>query len=132
VLIEAMELCLDEGLATGETLGTELDIDNLLRMDSVTQMNVLKEGVSAGLLSPDEGRAKLDRKPVEGGNTPYLQQQNYSLAALAKRDAGADPFGAAPTPAPEPAANDNAEEQARQSRAAVALFEKDLREALNA
>jgi HK97 family phage portal protein len=131
ILIESIEVCLDEGLATGETLGTEFDLDNLLRMDSVTQMSVLKEGVSAGLLSPDEGRAKLDRKPVEGGSTPYLQQQNYSLAALAKRDGQADPFGTAPASPAEPA-NDNAEEQARQSRAAVALFEKDLREALNA
>ena len=112
VLIESIELCLDEGLATGETLGTEFDLDNLLRMDSVTQMSVLKEGVSAGLLSPDEGRAKLDRKPVEGGGTPYLQQQNYSLAALAKRDAQADPFSkepADPAAVPTPPANDNAE-----------------------
>lgn len=101
VLIEAIELCLDEGLATGETLGTEFDLDNLLRMDSVTQMSVLKEGVSAGLLSPDEGRAKLDRKPVPGGGTPYLQQQNFSLSALAKRDAKDDPFG---SPAAAPAA----------------------------
>ena len=132
VLIEAIELCLDEGLATGEMLGTEFDIDNLLRMDSVTQMNVLKEGVGAGLLSPDEGRAKLDRKPVEGGSTPYLQQQNFSLAALAKRDAQADPFNTASPATTEAPANDNAEEQAQRVRASIALFEKDLREALNA
>lgn len=127
VLIEAIELCLDEGLGTGETLGTEFDVENLLRMDSVTQMQVLKE--SAGILSPNEQRAKLDKKPMPGGNSPMLQQQNYSLEALAKRDAQADPFSPA---AAEPPANDNAEEQERQARAAVALFEKDLREALNA
>lgn len=110
VLIESIELCLDEGLATGETLGTEFDLDNLLRMDSVTQMQVLKE--SAGILSPNEQRAKLDKKPKSGGDSPMLQQQNYSLEALAKRDAQPDPFGkAAPAPAAEPAppANDNAE-----------------------
>jgi HK97 family phage portal protein len=117
VHIEAIELCLDEGLGMAESIGTEFDIDNLLRMDSVTQMLVLKEGVTAGLLSPDEGRAKLDRKKVKGGNTPYLQQQNYSLAALAKRDAGDDPFGTAQPPAPP--ANDNAEEM----QAAAALIE---------
>ena len=131
VLIEAIELCLDEGLATGETLGTEFDVENLLRMDSVTQMQVLKEG--AGILKIDEMRAKLDKKPTEGGNVVYLQQQNYSLAALAKRDAQADPFATGKPAAEHVApANDNAEEQARQARAAVALFEKDLREALNA
>ena len=31
--------------------------------------------------------------PVEGGDTPYLQQQNFALAALAKRDGTANPFG---------------------------------------
>jgi len=119
-LIEAIETCLDEGLATGDKLGTEFDVENLLRMDGVTQMQVLKEGVGAGLLSPDEGRAKLDRKPVEGGSTPYLQQQNYSLAALAKRDAQADPFSPAATPEPEPVANDNdAELQAQRALLAM-------------
>jgi HK97 family phage portal protein len=133
ILIESIEVCLDEGLGTGETLGTEFDLDNLLRMDSVTQMEVIDKGVKAGVLAPDEGRAKLDRKPVEGGSTPYLQQQNFSLAALAKRDAQDDPFAkGTPATAPAEPANDNAEEQARQARAAVALFEKDLREALNA
>jgi HK97 family phage portal protein len=108
-LIEDIEVCLDEGLATGEFLGTEFDTDNLLRMDSVTQMDVLEKGVKAGVLAPDEGRRKIDLKPVPGGESPYLQQQNYSLAALAKRDTQEDPFGAA---AAVPPANDNLEEQA--------------------
>lgn len=107
-LIEAIETCLDEGLGTGEKLGTEFDIDNLLRMDGVTQMQVLKE--AAGILKVDEMRAKLDKKPTEGGDAVYLQQQNYSLAALAKRDAQPDPFGQAasePQADPTPPANDN-------------------------
>lgn len=133
VLIEAIELCLDEGLAMAESIGVEFDLDGLLRMDSVTQMQVLKEGVSSGLISPDEGRAKLGRKPVSGGSSPYLQQQNYSLAALAKRDAKEDPFGtAAPAPTPAPAIEPPANDDEQQARAALALFEKDLREALNA
>lgn len=112
-LIEAIELCLDEGLGIGDgvqtngsTYGTEFDVENLLRMDAATQMDVLDK--SKGILSPNEQRAKLDRGPVSGGESPMLQQQNYSLAALAKRDAKEDPFGkesaAAPPPAPE---NDN-------------------------
>jgi HK97 family phage portal protein len=122
-LIEAIETCLDEGLGTGEKLGTEFDIDNLLRMDGVTQMQVLKEG--AGILKIDEMRAKLDKKPTEGGDVVYLQQQNYSLAALAKRDATADPFGKAPAiqvPAPaEPPANDNPDE-AQAAKALLAMM----------
>ena len=38
--------------------------------------------------------------PVQGGATPYLQQQNYSLAALDARDKGG-PF-AKPAPVAEP------------------------------
>lgn len=95
--IEDIELCLDEGLGIGEgvvtggvTYGVEFDVENLLRMDSLSQMQVLKEG--AGIMKVDEQRAKMGLPPVKGGDTVYLQQQNYSLAALAKRDARDDPF----------------------------------------
>jgi HK97 family phage portal protein len=98
-LIEDAEVCLDEGLGLPPTMGTEFDLDGLLRMDSNTQVQVLKEAVGAGVMSPNEARAKVDLPPVDGGDTPYLQQQNYSLGALAKRDAKADPFGAPAAPA---------------------------------
>ncbi|KSV72895.1 hypothetical protein N182_28850 [Sinorhizobium sp. GL2] len=84
VLIESIELCLDEGLGTGENLGTELDTDNLLRMDSVTQMEVLDK--SKSVMTLDERRKKLDLKGVNGGNTIYLQQQDHSIEAIAARD----------------------------------------------
>jgi HK97 family phage portal protein len=126
VLLESIELCLDEGLGMGENIGTELDTDNLLRMDSVTQMEMLDK--SKGIMSPNEQRRKLDLKPKAGGESPMLQQQNFSLEALAKRDAQADPFGTAPAPKPvEPSepANDNAAEA--QARAALIEIYKGLR-----
>ncbi len=115
ILVESLELGLDEGLGlvdvSGHSYGVELDLDGLLRMDAPTQYKTYGEGVTAGLLAPNEGRLKLDLPPVVGGDTPYLQQQNYSLSALAKRDAQSDPFGPAmgqppgsSVPAP-PAAN---------------------------
>jgi HK97 family phage portal protein len=110
--IEEIEELLDHalGIGWGTNLGTEFDTTNLLRMDSTTLVTTIRDAVGAGVMAPDEGRALLDLKPVDGGKSPYLQQQNYSLAALAKRDAQADPFGtAAPTPAP--AANDDEEEE---------------------
>jgi HK97 family phage portal protein len=84
-LIEDIELCLDEGLATGESLGTEFDTKTLLRMDTVTQMDVVQK--MKGTATLDEQRREIDLKPVEGGNTIYLQQQDHSLAAIAARDA---------------------------------------------
>ncbi len=128
VLIESIELCLDEGLALGSvegrTLGTELDLDGLLRMDSMTQIQVLSEGVKGGLVKPNEGRGKLGLRPVAGGDQVYLQQQNYSLAALAKRDARDDPFSttapAAPPAAPSAAPQPNSEAKALEAAAEFA------------
>jgi HK97 family phage portal protein len=107
--IEAIELCLDEGLGlvdvTTRTLGVEFDTDDLLRMDTSTKVKTAVEGLK-GVFSPNEARRKFDLGPIRGGDTVYLQQQNFSLEALAKRDAKEDPFGnsvAKPTPAePEP------------------------------
>ncbi len=117
--IEDIEICLDEGLGTGEGLGTEFDTDNLLRMDSVTQMEVLDKGKS--IMTPDEQRRKLDLPKTAGGGAVYRQQQDFSLEALAKRDAQDDPFGMAKpsAPASDPVANDNQMQQ----QAAAAVIE---------
>lgn len=92
-LIEARENLIDEALGLKEQgLEAFLDLDTLIRMDSVSQMNRLKEGVGAAILTPNEARQKLGYEPLEGGDTVYMQQQNFSLEALAKRDAQDDPF----------------------------------------
>ncbi len=98
--IEEIEELIDHGLGIGWAmgLGTEFDTENLMRMDSATLVTTIKDIVGAGVMAPNEGRAKFDLKPVAGGDLPYLQQQNFSLEALAKRDAQADPFAPA-TPA---------------------------------
>jgi len=92
-LIEARENLLDEGLDLPSfKVEAFLDLGALIRMNQSSKMAYLKEGVSAGLIAPNEGRAELGMLPVEGGNSPMIQQQNYSLEALAKRDAKEDPF----------------------------------------
>jgi HK97 family phage portal protein len=98
IRIESIELALDEGLELAQDLGTEFDLDGLLRMDSGTQFTSLKEGIAGGILAPNEARRRLDLPPVEGGDDCYLQQQNFSLAALAKRDSSDDPFANARAP----------------------------------
>lgn len=95
-LLESIELCLSEGLGIGRNSNTNLavsfDLDALLRMDTETKINTLTTAVGSGIVAPNEARAKLNYKPVDGGDTPYLQQQNYSLSALNKRDAQEDAF----------------------------------------
>jgi HK97 family phage portal protein len=101
--IESYELLMDDALGIGEAtpldggkiLGVELDLDSLFRMDEGTLMTTLDVGVGAGIISPNEARKRIGLKPVEGGESPMAQQQNYSLAALAKRDAQDDPFATA-------------------------------------
>lgn len=93
-LIEAAELCLDDGLGMDANIGTEFDIDGLLRMDSVSQVASLKDAVGAAIMAPNEARKRLNYGPVAGGDAPLAQQQNYSLEALSKRDAKDDPFSA--------------------------------------
>jgi HK97 family phage portal protein len=102
-LIECIESLIDHGLELPARYKTEFDLSGLLRMDAATQATIDGEQIKSGILSPNEARARRGYLPVTGGETPYLQQQNYSLAALAKRDTSEDPFG---TAQPEPPAVD--------------------------
>lgn len=131
-LIEDAEACLDDGLGMAETIGVEFDLDGLLRMDAATQMDVLEKARS--VLTLDERRARLDARPITGGATVYLQQQDHSIEAIAARDkvlieqAEAGP-PAAPAPEPTPSDADKraeaAEGRAFFAEAALA-FQKGL------
>ena len=111
--IEAAELCLDEGLGldayVGDRIGTEFDLDGLLRMDSKTQMETLAE--AKNLMTLNERRRRIDLPSMDGGDTVYLQEQDHSLEAIAARDAAlvAGPPATLALPAPEPS---QAEERA--------------------
>jgi HK97 family phage portal protein len=119
-LIEDIEALLDEGLGllgglgTQTPLGVEFDLDDLLRMDTVTQYDVAQKG--KGVLTLNEQRRRLNAPPVDGGDTIYMQQQDHSLAAIAARDEQL-----IEGPEPEPV-NDNDE-----ARAALIEIYKGLR-----
>jgi HK97 family phage portal protein len=105
--IENIELLLEEGLELATPYGIEFDLDALARMDKKTQMEIATKAVGGGIFSPNEGRALFDRKPVTGGETPYLQAQNWPLSRLAERDVQAlpsEPTTPAQTALPEKAA----------------------------
>lgn len=103
-LIEPMEAVLDYGLGLVPPRYVEADLEGLLRMDQGAQAEV-EEKLIKGIKSPNEARRRFNLPAVKGGEAPYLQQQNFSLEALAKRDAQEDPFKtAAPAPAAAPAA----------------------------
>jgi HK97 family phage portal protein len=113
-LIIALELALDHGLGLvdvpDKTYGTEFGIDGLIWMDTATKTKAATDAVVGGVLSPNESRAKyFGLGAVPGGDTPYLQQQMYSMAALAERDAD-QPFSKPAVPAPVPAPDDEDED----------------------
>lgn len=102
----SFEDVLDEGLGLGpdfgNAYGTDFDVDDLIWMDAESKNKAAADSIGSGGMSPDEARKRyFGLGPVKGGDTPYLQQQYYSLAALAQRDAD-QPF--AKPAAPEPAA----------------------------
>lgn len=113
-LMEAIEWCLQDGLALATGLEVHIDTSELLRMDSVTQMDIAVKGNTGGVYKPNESRAIFNLEPVEGGNDVYLQQQNYSLSALHARDQ-TNPLVApvaAPAPTVEPEQPDGEAEKA--------------------
>ena len=67
-------------------------------MDAATRTKAAHDAINAGALSPNEARRMyFGLGPVAGGDSPYLQQQYYSLAALAARpDLGTPPAPPAP------------------------------------
>ena len=122
-LVESIELCLDEGLELPAPYGTDFDLASLLRMDTAALYKSNNDAVGGGWMSPNEARRRVDLAPVEGGDSPLIQQQNYSLAALAKRDAQADPFNE-PQPEPQPEPDDAELED--QARLFALLMQKEL------
>jgi phage portal protein BeeE len=87
-LFTSLELSLDEGLELPRPFGTEFDIDDLILLDHDARTKAAAEGIKGGGMSPDEARKRyFNLGKVDGGDTPYMQQQMFSLAALAERDA---------------------------------------------
>ena len=134
-LIEEYEACLDEGLGLSESMGVELDLDGLLRMDSKTQIEVLNASVSGSLRTINEARLKLNLGKVDGGDSIWMQQQDTSLEALAKRD---EQMQLQPMPI-APAAPDAPEEPPNEEERALEMFhefvgalEKKMDEVLSA
>ncbi len=117
--IKAVQSTLRDGLGlenvSGKTLGVHFELDDLLLMDMASKVAAAEKAIGSGAMAPNEARARwLGLGPVKGGETPYLQQQQFALSALAERDAD-KPF-AKPTPAAPaiPAAPvDDAEEEAK-------------------
>jgi phage portal protein BeeE len=134
-LIKNFEDHHDAGMELPKPYGTEFDIDDLIWMDAETKTKAAADAIGSGGMSPDEARKRyFGLGKVKGGDTPYLQQQYFSLRALAERDEK-DPFAKpapAPTPALPPAEDDEDEEMAMAASFASRLHRKALEAGLYA
>lgn len=107
-LIVKMQIKIATGLEVdhvpAKTYSVELDLDDLILMDTAARADAASKAVTSGLAFNEVRKRFWDAGPVKGGESPLAQQQNYSLEALAKRDASPDPFGTNPPAprAPEP------------------------------
>jgi HK97 family phage portal protein len=123
-IVDSIESRLDEGLEIAAGDLTEqiwFDTSELLRMDPDTRLKSHTDAIAGGWLAPNEARRQEELPPVDGGETPFLQQQNYSLAALAKRDQLDDPFGGSPAAAND---DDGGENMQRGLNDGVELYRK--------
>lgn len=99
-LIEGTEARLDEGLELNPDFEQcWFDLDGLLRMDPEARYKSHSEAIKGAWMAPNEARAREDLPPVEGGDSPMSQQQNWSLAQLADRGAIPDSSSVSPPPA---------------------------------
>lgn len=101
--IEHAELLLDEGLKISRPLGVEMDIEPLIRMDEGKRADVAVKLVGGGVETPNEGRLRFNHAPLVGGDTVYMQQQDYPLDQVR--------LNKIEQPAPEPAPAISEEDQ---------------------
>jgi HK97 family phage portal protein len=84
------------------------DVEVMFRMDTKDRYEAYNAGITSGVMSPNEARAKERRGPVKGGEEPRMQMQYVPLStpiepkvAPAAAPAPAPVAAPAPTPAPK-------------------------------
>ncbi len=98
--IEAMEALLNQGLGLSWPMTVELDLEPLLRMDSQKRAEVWGKLANDGVATPNESRLSFNLAPLDGGDTVYMQQQDFPLDQV-RQNKIAEPAEPEPTPPPE-------------------------------
>lgn len=101
----------------------EFDTSALLRSEFKARVEGWVAGVKGGIFDRNTARADFELAPVGYGDEPWVQQQDIPLSVAGEAANN-------PAPLPAPALPAPAEPDPEQERALVALYEKNLREAL--
>jgi HK97 family phage portal protein len=83
----------------------EFDTSALQRSSFKDRVEAWVAGTKGGVFARNEARQEFERKPVDGGNEPWVQQQDVPLSVAYEMAKNPPPPSPAPAlPAPEPAA----------------------------
>lgn len=99
--IEAMEALLNQGLALAYPMTVELDLEPLLRMDPQKRAEVWGKLANDGVATPNESRLSFNLTPLDGGDTVYMQQQDFPLDQVSQNKIPTRPSPTPPPPLPE-------------------------------
>jgi HK97 family phage portal protein len=86
-IMEAIEQELNSKLFLGDMAGrfeVRFDTSSLLRADKTAQANYYRTLIFAGVLTPNEVRAEIDRDPIDGGDRAYVQNNMVGLNDVGK------------------------------------------------
>lgn len=86
-IMEAIEQELNSKLFLGSMAGqfeVRFDTSSLLRADKTAQANYYRTLIFAGVLTPNEVRAEIDRDPIPGGDKAYVQNNMVGLNDIGK------------------------------------------------
>jgi HK97 family phage portal protein len=120
--IDAIEDLLKEGLALEQNVRVRVDVDELMRMDPKARIERGQLGVRGGFLAPNEPRRWENLPPMEGGDTPFMQHQDYPLAVVAKRKLIDEV-----APAPAPSAKQQEDDAMEEARALIEYIREGIR-----
>lgn len=89
--IKSLENCLDFSLEISDYDSIEIDTNELFRGDMTKRYANYEKAIKASFMTINEARYLEDLPPLDGADTVYMQQQNFSLQAIYERDKN-DPF----------------------------------------
>jgi phage portal protein BeeE len=101
--MESMEQSLDKGLEyqqQGYRYRSQFDEKSLSRMDPLSRAEAYAKAIAGRYMAPNEARREEDMPPIDGGDEPFAQQQDWPLSALANRPPPTTDQPPPPEPAP--------------------------------
>lgn len=110
----------------------EFDTSALQRSSFKERVEAWSAGAKGGVFARNEARREFELAPVEGGDEPWVQQQDTPLSVAYDNALNPPPPPAPPPPPPAPSPEEQEEANAEAERNFAAVYRAHLVERLNA